>query len=160
MNKNEIDKKIKPFDKQSQPLTNNYILHFDGCSKGNPGKAGIGVVIYNHKTEIKAYHQFIGDNKTNNESEYFALLLGLQKAIELNIKHIHVKGDSLLVISQLNGKYKVNSPKLISLYEQAMILKMQFTEIEFSHVYRDDNRRADELSNIALQKKDMKIYEM
>ena len=130
--------------------TLDYILRFDGCSKGNPGPSGIGAVIYKNKVEIGAYSKYIGDLKTNNESEYSALILGLEKAIQLDIASLSVCGDSLLVINQINSIYKVKNMRLFPLYEKVMSLKNKFVYIDFNHVYRTENKRADELSNLAL----------
>jgi ribonuclease HI len=130
--------------------TSEYVLYFDGCSKGNPGHSGIGAVLYKNEEEVWASHKYIGSNKTNNEAEYSALILGLKQSVRLNITSLSVCGDSLLVINQINGVYKVRHPKLLTLYETAMNLKQQFDYIDFNHVYRCDNKRADHLSNIAL----------
>ena len=132
------------------PLTE-FTLKFDGCSKGNPGRAGIGAVIYKNGLEYWASCKYIGDKKTNNESEYSALIFGLEAAIEKNINELSVYGDSLLVINQVNGIYKVKNENLFELFERATELKKQFSYIDFNHIYRKDNKRADELSNIALQ---------
>ena len=130
-----------------------HIMNFDGCSKGNPGFAGIGAVIYNEGEEVWASSKFIG-LKTNNYSEYSALIFGLSAALNMGIESLSVLGDSLLVINQLNGIYKVKSEELLPLYEEAIGLKNQFKFIEFNHVYREKNKRADELSNIALLQMD------
>jgi ribonuclease HI len=127
-----------------------YVLYFDGCSKGNPGPAGIGAVIYKNGEEYWSSCKYIGDKKTNNESEYSALIFGLKYAIKHKIKNISVCGDSLLVINQVNKIYKVKHPNLYELYEKVVKLKAQFDYIDFTHVYRKDNKRADQLSNIAL----------
>jgi ribonuclease HI len=126
-----------------------YILNFDGCSKGNPGPAGIGAVIYNSGEEIWGSCQYIG-KKTNNQSEYSALILGLKEALSRDIKQLQVYGDSLLVINQIKGIYKVNNKLLQDLYKEAMELVAKFEYIEFTHVYRKFNKRADQLSNLAL----------
>ena len=135
----------------------NHALHFDGCCKGNPGPSGIGAVIYKNckedKVEINVSSRCIG-NKTNNESEYMALIMGLEDALRLNISELCVCGDSLLVINQLNGVYKVNKPNLIPLYETAILLKQQFKYIDFTHIYRIHNKRADELANLGLNRID------
>lgn len=127
-----------------------YTMNFDGCSKGNPGFAGIGAVIYKNGEEIWSGSKFIGV-KTNNFSEYSALIFGLERAISMGIDHLNVLGDSLLVINQVNGVYKVKSEDLKDLYDEVINLKKQFKNIEFNHVYREKNKRADELSNIALE---------
>jgi len=132
------------------PSSTEFILKFDGCSKGNPGSAGIGAVIYKNGIEYWASCKYLGDKKTNNEAEYSALILGLENAIEQKITKLSVCGDSLLVINQINGVYKVKNENLFKLYEKAIKLKNQFSYIDFNHIYRKDNKRADELSNIAL----------
>lgn len=131
-------------------------LKFDGCSKGNPGLAGAGAVIYlnddndNELEEIWTASQFIGTKATNNEAEYSGLIIGLKKAIELNIKELNVEGDSLLVIKQMLGEYNVKSENLFKLYNEAKEYQKQFKNITFSHIYRINNKRADQLSNMAL----------
>ena len=127
-----------------------YKLQFDGCSKNNPGLAGAGAVIYKNGIEIWADHLFVGTNNTNNYAEYSGLLFGLEKAIELNIKALHIEGDSLLVINQMTGKYKCNSPNLIEPHNKAKELAAKFESINFVHIFRNKNARADELSNQAV----------
>jgi ribonuclease HI len=127
-----------------------YKLFFDGCSKGNPGLAGPGAVLYKNDTEIWAGTSFVGTKNTNNQAEYAGLILGLQKACELNISSLFVQGDSQLVIYQMTGKYKCNSPNLWSLHQGAKLLEKKFDNIEYNPVLRHLNKRADELSNLAL----------
>ena len=131
-------------------MENKYVLFFDGCSKGNPGKAGCGAVIYENNLEVFSKAVFVGKKETNNYAEYMGLIVGLENAIIKNIKVLTVKGDSMLVIKQMNCLYKVKSPNLIPLFEFAKQLETKFDKITFLHVYRNDNKRADELSNIAL----------
>jgi ribonuclease HI len=130
------------------PLTE-YIMNFDGASRGNPGLSGAGAVIYKNGDEIWSSCKFVGI-KTNNQSEYSALILGLKGALTLGITNLSVLGDSLLVINQVNGLYKVKSSSIFDLYEEVLGLKSQFDFVEFNHVYRNYNKRADELSNLAL----------
>jgi ribonuclease HI len=127
-----------------------YLLQFDGCSKGNPGKAGSGAVIYKNKTELWGKSLFVGNKNTNNEAEYTGLIIGLEEAIDMGIKNLCVEGDSLLVINQMTGKYKVKSENLILLYNKAKELEREFDVIIYNHIYRNLNKRADELSNLAL----------
>lgn len=127
-----------------------FTLNFDGCSKGNPGHAGIGVAIYKNGQEIWHCSKYIG-KKTNNQSEYSSLILGLQGALSLGINELQVFGDSLLVIKQINGIYQVKNEGLIELYETAYKLKQCFNHITFTHVYRTENKRADELANLGLE---------
>ena len=137
-----------------------YKLQFDGCSKSNPGIAGAGAVIYKFSEEISAKIKFVGNNETNNVAEYTGLIIGLREAINLNIKAIRVEGDSMLVIKQMKGEYKVKSTNLINLYNEAKLLEKEFEIISFNHIYRENNKRADELSNMAISKDylDEKMY--
>ena len=129
-----------------------YKLQFDGCSKKNPGLAGAGAVIYKYSKEIWSGKLFVGTNSTNNYAEYSGLIIGLEKAVELNIKTLHVEGDSLLVINQMTGKYKCNSENLIEPHNKAKELAVKFESINFVHIFRNKNVRADELSNQAVVK--------
>jgi len=125
----------------------NFKMNFDGCSRGNPGLSGAGAVIYHDDDEIWSGSFFVGEQSTNNQAEYTGLILGLQQALQLKIKNLLVRGDSQLVISQMEGKYKCSSPNIIQLYERAKILESKFDIIYYQHVYRKDNKRADYLSN-------------
>lgn len=125
-----------------------YSLNFDGGSSGNPGIAGAGAVIYLNDQEIWADSMYVGNMETNNTAEYCGLILGLEEAINQNITTLNVYGDSLLVINQINGKYKVNSSHLKVLYSRVMELIGYFEKITFSHILRHLNKRADHLSNI------------
>ncbi len=124
-------------------------LYFDGCSKSNPGQAGIGAVLYINDKEICAKCKYIGI-RTNNEAEYEALIFGLDLALIRGIKDLIVYGDSMLIIKQMVGQYKVKEPKLIQLYQTAYNLASKFNYIEYKHVYRKFNKRADALANQAL----------
>lgn len=132
-------------------------LRFDGCSKGNPGLAGAGAVIYlndeddeDDEQEIWSTSRFIGTKSTNNEAEYSGLIIGLKRAIDMNIKELNVEGDSLLVIKQMLGEYNVKSENLFKLYNEAKECQRLFRNITFTHIYRNQNKRADQLSNLAL----------
>lgn len=127
-----------------------YTLYFDGCSKGNPGKAGAGYVIYKDNEEISYKSIYVGEKETNNKAEYMGIFEGLLYAVENDIKHIHVKGDSNLVIKQLQGEYKVKSENIMNIYQQTKRLCEQFETITLEHVYRKDNARADHLANLGL----------
>jgi ribonuclease HI len=131
--------------------SSNYTLYFDGCSKGNPGKAGAGYVIYKGDDEITCKSVYVGDKETNNKAEYTGLYEGLIYAVENNIVCLDVKGDSNLVIKQIKGEYKVKSENIQTIYKNTKELCSQFEQITFEHVYRKDNKRADELANLALE---------
>ena len=127
-----------------------YTLFFDGCSKGNPGKAGAGAVIYRNQIEIYSQSSFVGSKTTNNVAEYSGLIMGLEKAVGLNITNLIVKGDSMLTIKQMRGDFKVSSPSLIPLYNAAKLLEKRIGCIQYQHVYREFNKRADSLANDGL----------
>lgn len=132
---------------------NRYVLFFDGCSKGNPGKAGAGAVLYREGLDEELWSQakFVGNKETNNYAEYMGLILGLEEVVSRpDVTHLLVKGDSLLVIKQMQGVYQVKAPNLIPLYQRATGLVKQLPSVEFQHVYRLANKRADVLSNAAL----------
>jgi ribonuclease HI len=144
----------KPDPVEVQPKDEyEYTMFFDGCCKGNPGKGGAGAVIYKNGTEIWAQAIYVGDMCTNNISEYVGLILGLQQAKNMNIKTLFVKGDSQLVIKQMKGEYKVSSPNIMDPHNDAKSIAKFFDKIEFQHVYRTFNKRADELSNFGLNYK-------
>lgn len=129
-----------------------YVMNFDGCSKGNPGPAGAGAVIYQNGIEIWGACDFVGNKETNNMAEYAGLILGMKEASHRNIRKIAIKGDSLLVIKQMRGEYKVKSENLLESFTQAKKLEKDFEVITYDHVYRTENKRADELSNDGLIK--------
>ena len=129
-----------------------YVLRFDGGSRGNPGTAGCGMVLYdtNDGAEIWSGYQYLGEENTNNEAEYMGLITGLQCARSLGIQNIVVQGDSQLILRQLEGRYKVKSPNLKVYYEEALSVSREFTSFETSHIERARNARADELANLAM----------
>ena len=127
-----------------------YSLYFDGASRKNPGPASFGGVIYNESgEEFDTYYKFIG-TATNNVAEYCGVLAGLHRARDLNIKELKVFGDSNLIIQQVTGKWKVKNDNLRAIYNQIKQVEPFFTVISYQHVYRKDNKRADQLANIAL----------
>jgi len=131
---------------------NTFILNFDGCSKGNPGLSGAGAVIYNNNIEVWAGYSFVDTSATNNQAEYTGLIIGLKYAVDNQIQDLLVQGDSQLVINQMTGKYKCNADKLVGLYKTAKALEKQIKNVQYAHVLRKFNARADELSNMAVQK--------
>jgi len=122
-------------------------LYFDGCSKGNPGPSGAGAVLYENGTEIWSDSKFVGLRETNNVAEYSGLILGLEEALARKITALTVRGDSLLVINQMTGKYAVSSPRMRKLYDASKTLEKKFRVVEYEHIYRTNNQRADELAN-------------
>lgn len=131
-----------------------YTMHFDGGSRGNPGIAGAGWVIHDPQgNPFDAGTCYVGNNHTNNVSEYTGLIKGMEAAFEQNIKMLMVYGDSKLAISQVTGKWKVHKDTLKPLCESAKKLYKQFDLCHLEHVPRAKNKIADALSNIAMDDK-------
>jgi len=125
-------------------------LYFDGASRGNPGPAGAGGVIYDAQQKIVDTYAINLGETTNNVAEYGGLLAGLNRCCELNIKELKVYGDSNLVINQVNGKWKVKNKKLKGIYDQVKKVQEFFTTISFEHVYRKNNKEADKMANVGV----------
>ena len=128
-----------------------YHIYCDGASRSNPGDASIGVSISLDGKEIHTISREIGI-ATNNEAEYQALLDGLNYCIENSINEVDVFLDSKLVVEQVNKNFKVKAQNLKEFNTRVENLIKEFKYIEFNHVYREDNKRADELANMALDK--------
>ena len=128
-----------------------YQLFCDGASRSNPGDASIGVSILLDGKEVHAISKKIGI-ATNNEAEYQALIDGLNFCIDNSIKEIDVFLDSNLVVEQVNKNYKVKAENLKVLNSKVDELIQEFNFIEINHVYREENKRADQLANMALDK--------
>ncbi len=123
----------------------------DGASRGNPGKAGAGIVIKDSDgdvlDEISAY---LGDDLTNNQSEYSALVNALEFCVDQGFKEVRIFSDSELLVKQMNGEYDVKSESILKLYGKARSLESEFSEVEYNHVPRDENEAADDLANKAI----------
>jgi ribonuclease HI len=130
----------------------NYTLYFDGGSRGNPGIGGSGFVIYdNNGQELETGYEYLGDNVTNNKAEYSGLINGLKIAIKNQYLSLHIKGDSKLIINQLN---KVWSAKVTALlYEETLALLKMLVKFTAEHVPRNENKHADRLANTAMSSK-------
>lgn len=126
------------------------ISYTDGGARGNPGPAGIGVVLQNKDSEtIGEWSEFLGI-ATNNQAEYKALLLALKQAVALGAIGLECRLDSELVVKQLKGEYKVKHPDLKPLFEQAKSLISQIKNVSFKHIPRELNKQADLLANQAM----------
>ena len=124
--------------------------YFDGGARSNPGPAGYGVYIVDDQgTVLAELHGALGI-ATNNIAEYRGLIAALQWAVDHDVTELTVKGDSLLVIEQMRGNYKVKNEGLRPLYHQARMLVMQIGNVRFEHVRRDLNAEADRLSNVGM----------
>ena len=142
------------------------IIFTDGGSRGNPGQAAIGVVFQNERGEIfKKHSEYLGDNLTNNETEYQAVIFALKKFKQIfgkkiaETSEIEIKSDSELLVQQLNGKYKILDPKIQLLFIAVWNLKLDFKKIKFSLVSREKNKEADRLVNEILDSpKNQKLF--
>jgi len=128
-------------------------MYVDGASKGNPGPAGIGIVIYNNDDQfVGKVSSYIG-KKTNNQAEYVALIRAMLIAIYFKTKTLKIRSDSELVVRQLLGEYQVNNSQIKKLYDKVMELKKQIPNFKIEHVMRNFNERADFLAKKAADKK-------
>lgn len=131
------------------------VIYSDGASRGNPGPAGIGIVICDEKGEVvKEYEEFIG-TATNNVAEYRALIKALELASNFPISEVECFSDSELMIKQLNGDYAVKNPRLHGLFLQVREKEKHFGMVSYIHVSREEAciRKADQLANRAIEKK-------
>ncbi|NJN07482.1 MAG: ribonuclease HI family protein [Richelia sp. RM1_1_1] len=143
--------KITPFEQhQQQERTLN--ITFNGASRNN-GKpnatASAAAILVNPEERVKEFSQYLG-NKTNNEAEFQAAIIGMKAAQDIGYKSIKIQGDSQLVVEALQGKRNVNAENLKPLYQEAKSLLQSFDKIEISYVPREQNKAADSLANKAL----------
>ena len=126
----------------------------DGASRGNPGPSAIGVIIYLTKPETKTIKISKRiENGTNNNAEYTALIEALKKCKELNLKKIEINLDSEVIVRQVTGIYKVKDNNLKKLFSQVKDLLNFFEYYKINHIYREKNKTADYLANLALDNK-------
>jgi ribonuclease HI len=124
-----------------------WLLMVDGASRGNPGDAGCGAVIFDPDGEtVRELSRYLGKT-TNNVAEYAGLLMGLEEALKLGVKRLRVESDSELLVRQLTGVYRVKEPRLIELHGKAQELFRRFESHRIRHVYREQNKVADKLAN-------------
>ncbi len=125
-------------------------MYTDGASKGNPGPAGVGVVILSPEGDEEYLKAYLG-HATNNQAEYEALILGLDRLLDKGVKRVIIKSDSELLVRQLKGKYKVRNPGLKSRFDKVRELLNQLEEYDIFHIRREENSRADKLANEAIK---------
>src|SRR5438477_7309978 len=135
------------------PMNETLTLEFDGGSRGNPGPAGIGVVVRAQDgTPLVTLGRYIG-RTTNNVAEYRALILAMQEAKKLGAKCIIIRGDSQLIVRQMLGQYRVKHPDMKVLYDEAQELIGQFEDAKIEHNLRHKNELADKLANVAMDRR-------
>ncbi|KAM0889786.1 hypothetical protein ACQ4PT_027480 [Festuca glaucescens] len=137
----------------AQPVSKQYmvcVVHFDGASKGNPGKSGAGAVLMTEDGRvISRLREGLGV-ATNNVAEYRGLILGLKYAIRLGFKRIKVYGDSQLVCYQVKGTWQAKKENMMELCKEVKKLQENFISFEVNHVRREWNSEADRQANIAV----------
>jgi len=126
------------------------VLYADGAARGNPGPAGAGAVLYDARGKRVAELARPLGHATNNVAEYSALILGLEEAKRRGATSIDVRMDSLLVVQQMRGLWRIKHPGLIPLALRAGELLASFRAREIRHIPREENAAADELSNRAI----------
>ncbi len=126
----------------------------DGGSRGNPGLAGIGILVRKNESIIETYSEKIG-KATNNEAEYMALIRALQLAATYTKDELVCYLDSELIVKQLLGKYQVKNKRLLKFFLEIQKLQNNFNKISYIHVSREDpfQQIADALLNIELDNK-------
>jgi len=133
--------------------------HCDGGSRGNPGPAGfVAVITDTAGTRIAELSEFLGI-RTNNFAEYSGLLAVLTWAIEHGHRRLKVVSDSELMVKQIQGKYKINSPDLKPLWQLARDRIEKFDDFEIAHALRDKNKAADALANRAMDRGTRRVVE-
>jgi ribonuclease HI len=129
------------------------LIYCDGGSRGNPGPSAIGAVVLDPSTtppkQLEAVSEAIGVT-TNNVAEYQALIAGLEAAAPYRASRIVLRADSMLVLRQVEGKWKIKQPHLAPLARQARELLADYDEVVYEHVPREENTVADALVNAAL----------
>jgi len=146
----EASAQFKETTPTEHPNTEKLTFYIDGASRGNPGRAAIGIVIMNGNGHvIDELKRYIGET-TNNMAEYQALIEALTEGKRIGGKGIKVFSDSELMVRQINGIYKVKDAKLLDMYREAKRLISGFGEFKIEHIARDKNSTADALANEAL----------
>lgn len=133
-----------------KPAADTATLWSDGAARGNPGPAGAGALLRGPDGGVLAeLKRYLGET-TNNVAEYEAVLMGLERALELGVRNIEVRADSQLVIRQLAGEYRVKNEGLKPLYQRARALLDRFESTRLTHVRREENSDADRLANAGI----------
>lgn len=141
------------------------IIHIDGGSRGNPGPAAAGTLFLNENGQIfKQYSEYLGENFTNNEAEYLALIFALKKFKQIFGKklakstEIEIRSDSELLVKQMRGEYKVLDAKIQPLFLESWNLRLDFKKVNFKLIPREKNKEADALVNAALNIKSKQLF--
>jgi ribonuclease HI len=122
--------------------------HIDGAARGNPGPAGAGVFVEAEGDRPAEEHFEALGHTTNNVAEYRALLLALKRAEEQEATEVAIASDSLLLVEQMSGRYRVRAPHLQALFAEALRRAKAFPRFSIRHVRREQNKKADRLANL------------
>lgn len=145
-----------PVEVESKPYTTKHAhevkLYGDGGSRGNPGPSASGYVLYDMEGNILVRNGSYLGITTNNQAEYLSLKLGLENALKIGAHTVHVHMDSLLVINQMLGKFKVKNRDLWPIYSSIQEMLPKFKKVTFVHVPRALNKEADSMVNELLDK--------
>jgi probable phosphoglycerate mutase len=134
------------------PEARSFVAYIDGGARGNPGPAGFGVRVERPDGElVEEFSESIG-TATNNVAEYRGLLAALGWAIAHRAERLHVRSDSLLLVQQMLGNYKVKNVGLQPLHAEARRLAQRIGRVTFEHVGRALNAHADRLANAAMDR--------
>lgn len=146
------EKSISEIEQNDVPVTSDsrVIIYSDGGSRGNPGPSAAGYVIINNHEEVVAQGgEYLGIT-TNSQAEYQGVRIGLEKALELGFKQVDFRIDSMLVVNQMNGIYKIKNRELWPINERIRELVAKFEHVAFTHVKREFNQLADGMVNRTL----------
>ena len=134
-----------------------FIVNIDGASRGNPGEASYGFAIQDRSGKVIHKGSDTIGKATNNVAEYTALIRALEYALKRNIRSLEIRSDSLLLVNQLRGEFKIKSESLAELAQEGRKLLAKLEWFEIRHVPREENKLADRLANQALNKKKKKV---
>jgi ribonuclease HI len=129
-----------------------FVVNIDGASRGNPGEASYGFVIQDRTGKVLHKGSDTIGKTTNNVAEYTALIRALEFALKRNIRSLEIRSDSLLLVNQMRGEFKIRSAPLAELAEECRKLLAKLDWFEIRHVPREENKLADRLANQALNK--------
>jgi len=121
-------------------------VYIDGSSFGNPGKIGIGYLIYKSDTLVKKEGIYLGI-QTNNFAEYMALIFALLEVLAMKEEDVEIYSDSKLLCEQINGNFKIKNENIYPLYVLAKKMISKFKNFKIYHIDREKNKEADKLAN-------------
>ncbi len=133
------------------------LVETDGASRGNPGFAGVGVIIKDETGKtLETIGKFLGIS-TNNQAEYQALITALEAVQRYAPEAVTVHSDSELMVKQINGQYRVRHPEIIPLFQQAIELATALPSFTIIHVPREKNPGADRVANVAIDSRGRRV---